>query len=53
MNELLAAGGDGFSVFKEGKNKIKGPIELDIMIHYIQSFEGPIKAPALDRIELQ
>jgi 5'-nucleotidase len=53
VNELLAAGGDGFSIFKEGTNRIKGPIEFDIMTHYIQSFDGPIKTPALDRIELQ
>ena len=53
VNELLASGGDGFSVFKEGKNKIKGPIELEIMTQYIQSIKGEVNAPKLDRIELK
>ena len=53
MNELLAAGGDGFTVFKEGTNKIKGPIELDIMTQFIQSTKEAINAPKLDRIHMQ
>ena len=53
VNDILASGGDGFGVFKEGTNRIKGPIELDTLTQYIQSYEGAIKAPALERIELQ
>ena len=53
VNELLAAGGDGFSVFKEGTNRIKGPIEFDILTDYIQNTKGSIHAPELDRIDLR
>ena len=42
VNDILASGGDGFSVFKEGMNRIKGPIELDILTQYIQNPEGAI-----------
>ena len=34
-------------------NRIKGPIELDIMTNYIQSSKGAINAPELDRIDLR
>lgn len=53
VNELLAAGGDGFSIFKEGTNQMKGPTELDIVTQYIQSTKGAINAPILDRIDLR
>ncbi len=53
VNDILASGGDGFGVFKEGTNRIKGPIERDALTQYIQNHEGAIIAPALDRINLQ
>lgn len=53
VNNFLATGGDGFTVFKEGTNQVTGPIDLDAMIEYIQSFEGIIDAPSLDRINVQ
>ena len=52
-NELLATGGDGFSVFKEGMNRIKGPIEFDILTDNIQNTKGSIHAPELDRIDFR
>lgn len=44
VNEFLAAGGDGFSVFQEGMNKVEGPTELDALVQSIQTYEGDIQA---------
>ncbi|AXI11234.1 bifunctional metallophosphatase/5'-nucleotidase [Oceanobacillus sp. 143] len=52
-NNYLATGGDGFTVFKEGKNPVNGPVDYEAMVEYIKSFEEPIQAPALDRIDVQ
>ena len=52
MNEFLAGGGDGFSVFQEGTNIKEGPTELDALTQYIQGHEGDILVPALNRINV-
>ncbi len=52
-NNYLATGGDGFTVFKEGKNLVNGPVDYEAMVAYIKSFKEPIQAPALDRIDVQ
>ena len=52
MNEFLAGGGDGFSVFQEGTNIKEGPTELDALTQYIQGYEEDILVPALNRIML-
>ena len=39
MNEFLAEGGDGFSVFQEGTMIKEGPTELDALTQYIQGHE--------------
>ena len=53
VNNFLATGGDGFTVFKEGTNLVTGPTDLDAMVEYIENYEGTISAPALDRIEVR
>ncbi|MCW2900463.1 MAG: bifunctional metallophosphatase/5-nucleotidase [Streptosporangiaceae bacterium] len=53
MNEFLGGGGDGFAVFKDGKNKLVGASDLDIFTGYLakQSSAGsPLTPPAPDRI---
>ncbi len=53
LNNFIATGGDGFTVFKEGTNVVTGPIDLDAMVEYIKNYEGSISAPEeLDRIEV-
>ena len=34
MNNFLASGGDGFSVFNEGTNPLGGEIDLDALVNY-------------------
>ncbi|WP_079478986.1 bifunctional metallophosphatase/5'-nucleotidase [Halobacillus salinus] len=53
VNNFIATGGDGFTVFKEGTNQETGPLALDAMIDYLQSQNEAIEAPALDRIEVK
>jgi 5'-nucleotidase len=36
MNNFLASGGDGFSVFNEGTNPLGGEIDLDALVNYFQ-----------------
>jgi 5'-nucleotidase len=53
MNNFLADGGDGFSVFKEGTSPIGGMVDLDAFVNYILSFETagqPIPTPPMNRI---
>ncbi|MEV5570926.1 bifunctional metallophosphatase/5'-nucleotidase [Spirillospora sp. NPDC052269] len=48
-NNFLLGGGDGFSVFTQGKDQVLGPIDLDALVNYLGS-HSPISPPALDRI---
>jgi 2',3'-cyclic-nucleotide 2'-phosphodiesterase (5'-nucleotidase family) len=48
-NDFLAAGGDRFNVFKQGKSVITGPSLLDVVSEYIHK-NSPVKAPAQNRI---
>jgi 5'-nucleotidase len=49
-NSFLSTGGDGFTVFNQGTNKVGGPVDLDALIAYIKSLAQPFPAPALNRI---
>ena len=53
VNNFVATGGDGFTVFKEGTNVVTGPTDLDAMVEYIKNYEGSISAPELDRVEVR
>ncbi|MER8002749.1 bifunctional metallophosphatase/5'-nucleotidase [Streptomyces sp. NPDC095613] len=53
MNEFLAGGGDGFPVFTEGKNKLVGASDLDMLNAYLaanSSAQSPLAPPSADRI---
>jgi 5'-nucleotidase len=49
INSFLAEGGDGFSVFKSGKNALTGPTDLGALDDYMRQAKV-IMPPALDRI---
>ena len=49
VNNFLAAGGDGFTEFKQGTNLTGGPIDLDALIAYFVAHPG-VTPPAADRI---
>lgn len=53
VNNFLATGGDGFTIFKEGTNVVTGPIDLDALVEYIKNYEGVISAQELDRIQVR
>jgi 5'-nucleotidase len=51
MNNFLATGGDGFTVFKEGTDPLGGAVDLDAFVAYFQSKEPTgVAVPPLDRI---
>jgi 5'-nucleotidase len=49
VNNFLAAGGDGFTEFRQGTNVVGGPIDLDALIAYFAAHSG-VTPPAADRI---
>ena len=53
VNNFLAGGGDGFTKLTGGTNPIVGPIDLDALETYITGQNGPIDAPATDRINVK
>ncbi|MET7934773.1 bifunctional metallophosphatase/5'-nucleotidase [Streptomyces sp. NPDC005322] len=55
MNEFLAGGGDGFPVFKDGKNKLVGASDLEAFTAYLgahSSASSPLAPPKADRITI-
>jgi 5'-nucleotidase len=51
MNNFLATGGDGFTVFKEGTDPLGGAVDLDAFVDYFKAAEpAGVAVPALDRI---
>lgn len=49
VNNFLAAGGDGFTVFADGTDLAGGPIDLDALVDYLGDHPN-LSAPAADRI---
>jgi 5'-nucleotidase len=49
-NSFIAAGGDNFTVFSQGTNRVGGPIDLDALIDTIATLPSPFPAPAGGRI---
>jgi 5'-nucleotidase len=51
VNNFLADGGDGFSVFEQidPSKRIGGGGDLDALIAYFEA-EGPLSAPGTDRV---
>ena len=51
MNNFLASGGDGFTVFNEGTEALGGAQDIDAWVAYFQASEPTgIAVPALNRI---
>ena len=51
MNNFLAAGGDGFTVFNEGTDALGGAQDIDALVAAFQAAEpAGIAVPTLDRI---
>jgi 5'-nucleotidase len=50
MNNFLASGGDGFTVFNEGTDALGGAQDIDAWVAYFALFPSGINVPALDRI---
>jgi 5'-nucleotidase len=49
-NEFLSTGGDGFSVMKEGKERLLGVFDLEALEAYLQA-NSPVSPGKLDRIQ--
>jgi 5'-nucleotidase len=49
MNNFLASGGDGFSVFNQCTDQLGGEIDLDALVRYFQA-HSPIAPPTENRI---
>jgi 5'-nucleotidase len=49
-NSYLADGGDNFSTFKQGTDKIIGPVDLDALVDYVSSLSQPFSAAIEGRI---
>ena len=50
VNEYLAAGGDRFTVFTEGRNPVVGGGDLDVLIEYLQQLPQPVTVAVDGRI---
>jgi 5'-nucleotidase len=50
MNNFLASGGDGFTVFNEGTAALGGAQDIDAWVDYFALFPGGINVPSLNRI---
>jgi len=37
VNSFLAGGGDGFTVLRDGTNRVVGPTDLDGLVEYIET----------------
>jgi 5'-nucleotidase len=52
VNSFLADGGDGFTVLRDGRDRLGGPVDVDALESYLEpSLTGtPVAPPARDRI---
>ena len=50
VNSFLAAGGDKFSVFTQGKNRAAGPLDLEALVAYVKKLDQPFTAAIEGRI---
>ena len=50
ISSFLASGGDGFTVFMEGRDTTGGDLDLDVLEAYVQA-HSPIAPPLTNRIQ--
>jgi 2',3'-cyclic-nucleotide 2'-phosphodiesterase (5'-nucleotidase family) len=48
-NNFLADGGDGFTVFREGTNRVGGVDDLTSLVNYLEN-NSPVSPPSIDRV---
>lgn len=55
VNSFLAAGGDGFRVFREGRDRVGGPLDIDALAEFIRarSADAPLAPDPQPRIRRQ
>jgi 5'-nucleotidase len=51
VNSFLAEGGDGFTVLREGTDRVGGPLDLDALVNYLARLPHPVTAPPPGRIQ--
>jgi len=56
INSYLAAGGDGFVLFREGRDLVGGPLDVDALTDYLldrsrQEPLAPDPAPRIRRLD--
>ena len=51
MVDFLAGGGDGYTTFKEGRNIINGPVDVDALTSYTESLSQPVNVTIDGRIQ--
>jgi 5'-nucleotidase len=49
MNNFLATGGDGFTVFNQGTDQLGGPVDIDVLVDYFLK-HSPVAPGPQDRI---
>lgn len=53
VNNFLAAGGDGFTVLRNGRDALGGPLDIDALLAYFAASGGRLDVPTLQRFERQ
>jgi len=51
MVDYLAGGGDGYTMFKEGKDITNGPVDVDALTSYVGSLPQPVNVTIDGRIQ--
>jgi 5'-nucleotidase len=49
MNSFLASGGDSFTLFRDGRDEVVGPLDIDVLERYVAA-GSPLAPPAPNRI---
>ncbi|MFJ5713614.1 bifunctional 2',3'-cyclic-nucleotide 2'-phosphodiesterase/3'-nucleotidase [Neobacillus sp. NPDC093127] len=52
VNNFMADGGDGFTILKDGKDRVTQKTDLDTLIDYVKAQKGPISAAIEGRIKM-
>ena len=52
VNSFLAGGGDGFTVLRDGTNRVVGPVDLDALVEYVEALPTPFTSQIEGRIVL-
>jgi len=52
VNSFLAGGGDGFTVLRDGTNRVVGLVDLDALVEYVRGLPRPFDSQIQGRIQL-